>query len=279
MTTEANLKAQPNLDDETTLRNMVRLMAEVDFMVPRDLAPGAVKRPRESFAELTDNPDVASRAAELYGEIYAGLWESCRAMFRGDDQRAALKDALSLDARARALQQARVEVEARLTPRPPEPLALEPAAPARTVVDPDTDFPIGIHDRDGFNAFAGDLNPQVRVLDADAELVLQGSSVSGRRYERSVDFDVTGEPFDVGRISDYDVAIASDAIHRRAVELEIPLGGRALTLEEIDALRLRPLHDAAQQAAIRDTGIAHDVKFMVYPRGGVPARGPALPVR
>ena len=279
VTTEANLKARPALDDVTTLRNMVRLMAEVDFMVPRDLAPGAVRRPRESFGDLTDNPDVASRAAELYGDIYAGLWESRRPMFRGREQGAQLQAALILEARARALQQARVEVEAGVTPRLPEPLALEPGAPARTVVDPDTDFPMGFRDRAGFDAFAGDLNTQVRALDADAELVLQGSSVSGRRFERSVDFDVTGEPFDVGRISDYDVAIASDTIHQRAGDLGIPLGGRALTLDEIDALGLRPLHDAAQQAAIRDTGIAHEVKFMVYPRGGVPARGPALPVR
>jgi Domain of unknown function (DUF4157) len=281
VTTEANLRARPALDDVTTLRNMVRLMAEVDFMVPRELAPGAVRRPRESFAELTDNPDVASRAAELYGEIYAGLWESRRPMFRGREQGAQLQAALILDARARALQQARVEVEAGLAPRPAEPLALEPGAPARTVVDPDTDFPMGFRDRAGFDAFAGDLNAQVRAIDPDAELVLQGSSVSGRRYERSVDFDVTGEPFDVGRISDYDVAIVSDVIHQRsgASELNIPLGGRALTLDEIDALGLRPLHDAAQQAAIRDTGIAHEVKFMVYPHGGVPNRGPALPVR
>ena len=64
---------------------------------------------------MTDNPAVASRAAELYGEIYAGLYESRRAMFRGKTQGRQLQAELISEARARALHQARTEIEAGMT--------------------------------------------------------------------------------------------------------------------------------------------------------------------
>jgi filamentous hemagglutinin len=108
--------------------------------------------------------------------------------------------------------------------------------------------------------------------------VLQGSSLAGRRFERSVDYKHTGEPFDVGRISDYDVAIASDRLHARAQELGIELGQGALTRAQIRALGLESLYNAAQAAALRQTGIAHPVHFKVYPKGGVASTGLDLPL-
>jgi hypothetical protein len=277
-TTEANLKAGKAPDDVNTMRNMLRLMAEVDFMVPRDLEPGAVRRPRESFGDLTDNPEVATRAAELYGDIYARLWGSRREMFRGKAQQEQLKTELVTEARARALHQARAEVEAGMSPTPPKPLALQPGEPARTRIDPATDIPMGFRDRAGFDAFAGELNTQIRTVAPDADLVLQGSSLSGRRFERSVDFGHTGEPFDVGRISDYDVAIVSDHLHALAKGQGIELDEGALTVGQLRDLGLESLHTAAQAAALERTGIAHEVHFKLYPRGEVASSGLDLPL-
>ena len=270
--TEANLKAGVAKDDVNTMRNMLRLMTEVDFMVPRVLEPAAVRTTRENFDNLTDNPEVARRAAELYEEIYQGLWGSRREMFRGRAQREALKADLVREARARALQQARTEIEAGMSPRPPDPLALAPGAPARTIIDPKKDFPMGFRDRASFEAFSGELNTQVRAVDPLAELVLQGSSLPGRRFERSVDFRFTGEPFDIGRISDYDVAIVSSTLHARAVDQKIPLGEGPLSPQQLRDLGLGDLHDAAQAASRTHTGILHEVHFKIFPGHPIPSR-------
>ena len=275
-TTEANLRTGVASDDVNTMRNMLRLMAEVDFMVPRDLQPGAVRRPRASFDDLTDNPDVARRASELYGEIYARLWESRRAMFRGKKHRENLRTELAREARARALHQARAEVESGMSPRPPEPLALEPGAPARSRIDPNTDIPMGFRDRAGFEAFSRELNAQIRAVTPDAELVLQGSSLAGRRFERHVDFRFTGEPFDVGRISDYDVAIVSRTLHARAEALGIPLREGPLSPQQLRDLGLGDLNDAAQAASRRHTGIHHEVHFKLFPEHPIPSRARTL---
>jgi hypothetical protein len=106
---------------------------------------------------------------------------------------------------------------------------------------------------------------------------LQGSSLEGRRFERTVDFDHTGEPFDVGRISDYDIAIESDVLTRKLRESPINASDRALTPKELDDLGLGELHRTAQASARRRTGIAREVNFKIFPSGQVPAKG--LPPR
>jgi hypothetical protein len=104
--------------------------------------------------------------------------------------------------------------------------------------------------------------------------------VTGRRFERSVDFEHTGEPFDVGRVSDYDVAIASDTLVARAGDADMTLPtDRALLPKELSRLGLRDLAEAAQAASKRHTGIAHPVRFKLFPNGGVPAKGPELPLQ
>jgi hypothetical protein len=278
-TTEQNLKSGKAPDDVNTMRNMLRLMAEVDFMVPRDLTPDAVKRPRANFADLTDNPAIASRAAELYGEIYAQLWGSRRAMFRGKSQVEQLKLELIREAQARALHQARSEIEAGMSPQPPKPLALEPGAPARTSIDPKTDYPMGFRDKAGFEAFSNTLTSRIQAVDPNAQLVLQGSSLPGRRFERSVDFKHSGEPFDVGRISDYDVAIVSNSLHQKALDARIPLGQGPLTQAQIRALGLQDLASAAQAASLQHTGIAHEVHFKLYPENGLVSTQTDLPLQ
>lgn len=274
--TEFNLKSNKAADDVNTMRNMLRLMTEVDFLVPRNLEPAAIRPPRERFDDLATNPEVASRAAELFDDIYAGLWGSRRAMFRGGEQGARLKAELTREAMARALHQARAEVEGGMTPRPIDPLALPPAAPARATINPRTDFPMGFRDRPGFDRFSHDLNSSAGP---NIDLVLQGSSLPGRRFERTIaPVGHTGEPFDVGRISDYDVAIVSSDLHARAQDLGIKLGPDPLTVEQLTRLGLKGLHDAAQAAALRETGIAHPVHFKLFRSGAQLPPGPSLPL-
>jgi filamentous hemagglutinin len=135
---------------------------------------------------------------------------------------------------------------------------------------------MGFRDRAGFEAFSGELNTQIRAVDPNAELVLQGSSLPGRRFERSVDMRFTGEQFDVGRISDYDVAIVSPTLHARAVDARIPLGESPLTPAQLRTLGLGELHDAAQAASRARTGILHEVHFKIFPGHPIPSRARSL---
>ena len=63
--------------------------------------------------------------------------------------------------------------------------------------------PLGFADAEEFPAFAAHLTEGLRDAGyGDAIPVFQGSSVTGVKY-------TTGEPFDVGRTSDFDIALAS----------------------------------------------------------------------
>ena len=144
------------------------------------------------------------------------------------------------EARARALAQAQEELRGR-------PLTLEPGAPARLNVDPATDIPFGFYDRPGFEQFSRRLYEPLRAVDKDAQLVLEGSGVAGRRFDRLISHEPTGAPFGVGPVSDYDVGIVSDQLLQRARQLRIPtsepLTGAqlvALGLEDLASRRERP---------------------------------------
>lgn len=97
--------------------------------------------------------------------------------------------------------------------------------------------------------------------------MIRGSAVTGQRFS-------TGEPFDSGSRSDYDLAIASPTMLNRAAELGIELrqGGvrtGPLSRQEMDSLGLGQVWRDAQSAASRD------VSFMIYGSvGAVTARGP-----
>ena len=76
---------------------------------------------------------------------------------------------------------------------------IEPGAPARLNVDPATDIPFGFYDRPGFEQFSRRLYEPLRAVDKDAQLVLEGSGVTGRRFDRLISHEPTGAPFGVGR--------------------------------------------------------------------------------
>jgi RHS repeat-associated protein len=92
---------------------------------------------------------------------------------------------------------------------------------------------------------------------AGTRAFFQGSSVTGVQYASPND------PFDIGRLSDFDVALAGADIFAQAKSLGIPLrqgGSRTGPLLQ-DNLRALGLYDLQQQLT-RDAG--RDVNFMIY---------------
>jgi Domain of unknown function (DUF4157) len=105
----------------------------------------------------------------------------------------------------------------------------------------------------------------------DVSALFQGSSVTGRSFR-------TGAPFDVGRPSDFDIALASPTLLDRAKSLGIRLrsgGARTgpLTAAQIDQLGLRGVHAELSKIAGRP------VNFMIFGDAAVAAaRSPSLQV-
>ncbi|MFT3776702.1 MAG: LysM peptidoglycan-binding domain-containing protein [Ottowia sp.] len=99
--------------------------------------------------------------------------------------------------------------------------------------------------------------------------ILQGSAVTGRSFS-------TGAAFDVGRISDFDVALASPSLFGRARELGIGLRqGKTrtgpLTQEDLGRLGLSDMANLLRRQYGRD------VNFMIYESApGATARSPSL---
>jgi hypothetical protein len=91
---------------------------------------------------------------------------------------------------------------------------------------------------------------------ADAEAILQGSAVTGKSYK-------TGAAFDVGRISDFDIALSGKSIFQAAKDAGIGLrsGGTRtgpLTARDLKILGLRDLSTQLSGQAGRP------VNFMIY---------------
>jgi hypothetical protein len=246
---------------------------------------------RPDFTKLARDPAVASRAADLYPEYLEQLYRSREGIFRvGKKQRDELWAALEEEAMARALTQAQ-RGSARGAP-----LELAPDAPARAVINPGADIPYGFYDRPGFDQFSRRLYTPLRDAETtlknarpelsaspDGSLILEGSSISGRRYERLVGpFGPTGAPFGVGRMSDYDVAIVSDALLKRAKDLRFvakdALESQPLTAAQLKALGLSKLDDAARAAILDATGVGFPVKFKLRSPSAPASGQPSLPL-
>ncbi len=112
-----------------------------------------------------------------------------------------------------------------------------------------------VHNSPLTRLFATQITPNWFV----GEPIFQGSSVTGVSFK-------TGKPFDVGRVSDFDIAIASPKLLKKARELgielrsggtrSVPLGANTLGL--LEKLGLKDMYNAASQAAGRP------VAFMLY---------------
>ena len=108
---------------------------------------------------------------------------------------------------------------------------------------PFREVPLGFGDAEEFHAFGAHLTKGLRDAGYDdAVPVFQGSSVTGVKY-------TTGALFDVGRTSDFDIALASPALFERAKALGFELRGRrtrTAPVKEVDILRALGLLDLQQ---------------------------------
>jgi hypothetical protein len=98
-------------------------------------------------------------------------------------------------------------------------------------------IPRGFRNYGQFRKFGITLRQGLERLGVtDATAVVQGSAVTGKNFR-------TGEPFDAGRVSDMDLAIASETLFRRAVMAgaELRSGGIRTgpnPLRELNAIRI-----------------------------------------
>ena len=85
-------------------------------------------------------------------------------------------------------------------------------------------MPKGFSSADDFAHFGADVRDGLRQAGyGNVEPILQGSAVTGKSFK-------TGEAFDIGRISDFDIALAGSELLLRAKSLGIGLRSGGLVL-------------------------------------------------
>jgi len=116
----------------------------------------------------------------------------------------------------------------------------------------------GFANADEFAAFGSDLRAGLgKAGFGDVDPILQGSAVTGRSYLKGQ------QPFDAGRVSDLDIALAGDSLFNAAKRAGIPLrsgGTRTGELTRRD-LRVLGLQDLTRQMSAQ---AGRKVNFMVY---------------
>lgn len=116
--------------------------------------------------------------------------------------------------------------------------------------------PLGFESHDEFQLFIHKIYSNLPVK--DAKVVFHGSSLSGQSFK---DKGGGSKLFDVGRDSDYDVAIVSPHLWQMAIEFGVKIRGdhsEPLTPESIELLGLGKAFAAANFLARRE------VNFMLY---------------
>lgn len=117
--------------------------------------------------------------------------------------------------------------------------------------------PSGFANANEFANFGGNVRGGLKSAGyPDVEPILQGSAVTGKSFG-------TGAPFDVGRVSDFDVALASPSLLQRAQDLGIGVrsGGTRtgpLSARDLEALGLTKF------ASQISTQAGREVNFMIY---------------
>ena len=117
-------------------------------------------------------------------------------------------------------------------------------------------IPLGFKSIGEFSTFSSSLKGGLAKVADDAVALFQGSAITGKKF-------TTGAAFDVGRVSDFDIAIASPKLLDKAKELGIQLrggGGRTgpLTAAELNKLGLSGLRQQLSNQAGRP------VNFMIF---------------
>jgi WXG100 family type VII secretion target len=141
-------------------------------------------------------------------------------------------------------------------------LAGLPIGPAGRPVGPRPplrEIPMGFADAQEFRAFGEHLGQGLHAAGyRDVVPVFQGSSVTGVKYR-------TGVLFDVGRTSDFDIALASPSLFERAKALGVQIrgrGSRTAPLTDEELLKTLGLHDLSVRLSDRMGG--RPVFFMIY---------------
>jgi hypothetical protein len=153
------------------------------------------------------------------------------------------------------------------SPPASDPHAENPGAAAPTA---SAKLPHGFASKEEFRLFS--QSPRAGLKQAgydDVEPLIRGSAVTGQKY-------TTGAPFDVGRRSDFDIALASASLFDKAKALRFKTFGKGT--------RTGPLTDTAlgklglDQLALHLSQFAgRDVSFMIYDRvDSVTKRGPSI---
>jgi len=131
------------------------------------------------------------------------------------------------------------------------------AGTAKGRVPPRGSTPLGFADPAEFGRFGAQLGAGLRQAGyGDVRAAFQGSSVTGRDY-------LSGAPFDVGRRSDFDVALGGRSLFERArsIGVELRSGGTRtapLTDAQLREMGLKALSNALARLTGRPIG------FMVY---------------
>lgn len=118
-------------------------------------------------------------------------------------------------------------------------------------------LPRGFRSSVEFNHFRAKLKTELRIAGhQDTVAVLQGSAVTGRNYRN-------GQPFDVGRKSDFDIAICSPDLMKRAIDLGIPTRSSESRTKALSETQRHML--GLDQVSTRLSSMAgRNVNFMIY---------------
>jgi hypothetical protein len=140
----------------------------------------------------------------------------------------------------------------------------ETNVPGRVFREDGSAIPFGFNNIDEYNSFANTLKSN---LPKETEALFQGSSVTGRNSE-------TGDVFDVGRLSDYDIALAGDSLFQQAKSLGYKAkdGSRIgpLNEQQLEKLGLLPVAEKLSEKAGRP------VKFMLFDSTGSAYKRPSI---
>jgi hypothetical protein len=118
--------------------------------------------------------------------------------------------------------------------------------------------PLGFNSREEFRAFGSEARTSLMFAgQADAELYLRGSSVTGYRYR-------TGEPFDTGKESDYDFAIVSPRLMERANEIGVATLGRGTRTGQLSNAELQKLGLDTVLARIKSLTNYRKSSFVIF---------------
>ena len=133
--------------------------------------------------------------------------------------------------------------------------------------------PLGFASRQDFEAFGRTAWDGLAAAGyRDAEPFLRGSSVTGYSFSQ-------GNPFDQGRTSDYDFAVASPSLMSRARELGLPLRGggtRTAPINDTSTLEMLGLGDVMTNLRLQS---GRDMSIVIFgSRDALTQRGPNTPL-